>query len=308
MQNINERLSGVCPILPTPFCEDDTIDCGSLEREVNFLLDSGVSGIALFGNASEAFALTAAEKQQIAELVVRVNNGLVPLVFGAGGTGIEPAIDSAQWAYKNGADVLMMMPPYMIKPDAQRIYDYYAAVAKAVPLPIMIQDAPGACGVNIPIDTIVRLVNDYDNIRFVKAEAPPTFQKAKKIIEATGGKVTVFGGLNATFFYEELCSGVVGTMPAGEFPDVLVRVYELYTSGRHEQAREEFYRYLPFIRLGSVPGGMAMAVHKEVLVKGGIFRTAKVRNPYVPASPELLELVWQALETRPLKALEYAKA
>ncbi len=100
MQNINERLSGVCPILPTPFCEDDTIDCGSLEREVNFLLDSGVSGIALFGNASEAFALTAAEKQQIAELVVRVNNGRVPLVFGAGGTGIEPAIDSAQWAYK----------------------------------------------------------------------------------------------------------------------------------------------------------------------------------------------------------------
>ena len=77
--------------LPTPFCEDDTIDCGSLEREVNFLLDSGVSGIALFGNASEAFALTAAEKQQIAELVVRVNNGRVPLVFGAGGTGIEPA-------------------------------------------------------------------------------------------------------------------------------------------------------------------------------------------------------------------------
>ena len=32
-------------------------------------------------------------------------------------------------------------------------------------------------------------MNDYDNIRFVKAEAPPTFQKAKKIIEATGGKV-----------------------------------------------------------------------------------------------------------------------
>ena len=89
----------------------------------------------------------------------------------------------------------------------------------------MIQDAPGACGVNIPIDTIVRLVNDYDNIRFVKAEAPPTFQKAKKIIEATGGKVTVFGGLNATFFYEELCSGVVGTMPAGEFPDVSLSGY-----------------------------------------------------------------------------------
>lgn len=307
MQGTNNRLSGVCPILPTPFTEDDVLDIESLKREVNFLLATGVSGIALFGNASEAFALTTAEKQQIAELVVKENNGRVPLVFGAGGTGIEPAVDSALWAQKMGADILMMMPPYMIKPDPQRIYDYYAAIAKAVSIPIMIQDAPGACGVAIPVDVIVRLVDEYDNIQYVKAEAPPTFVKAKKIIEATKGKATVFGGLNATFFYEELCSGIVGTMPAGEFPDVLIKVYNLYTEGKCVEARETFYRYLPFIRLGSVPGGMAMAVHKEVLVKGGIFTSSKVRNPYVPASAELIDLVNQVLEERPLFALEYMK-
>ena len=307
MQEKDKRLSGICPILPTPFTEDDVLDTESLKREVNFLLEAGVSGIALFGNASEAFALTSAEKQQIAEIVFEENRGRVPLVFGAGGTGIEPAIDSARWAQEMGADVLMMMPPYMIKPDKQRIYDFYSAIAGAVSIPIMIQDAPGACGVTIPVDIIARLADEFENIQYVKAEAPPTFLKAKKIIEATKGKVTVFGGLNGTFFYEELCSGIVGTMPAGEFPDVLIRVYKLFNEGKKADARELFYRYLPFIRLGSVPGGMAMAVHKEVLVKGGIFSSAKVRNPYIPAAAELIELVDQVLEERPLFALEYMK-
>ena len=121
MQNINERLSGVCPILPTPFCEDDTIDCGSLEREVNFLLDSGVSGIALFGNASEAFALTAAEKQQIAELVVRVNNGRVPLVFGAGG---QFGLSTAAGLFKSVISCTLVIVSYRVayKTSGYRVF------------------------------------------------------------------------------------------------------------------------------------------------------------------------------------------
>lgn len=301
---MDRRLCGVCPILPTPFDENNKVDTESLKCEVNFLIDSGVSGIALFGNASEAFALTQTEKQLIADIVVAENNNRVPLVFGAGGTSTEVAIDSCTWAENNGADVLMIMPPYMIKPDAQRIYEFYAGIAEHSGIPIMIQDAPGACGVTIAIDTIVRLVNEYDNICYVKAEAPPTFQKAKKLVDALGDKVTVFGGLNATFFYEELCMGVAGTMPAGEFPDVLVAVYNLFTAGKKKDAREMFYNYLPFIRLGSLPGGMAMAVHKEILKAGGIFRTSKVRGPYVPANQELIDLVFEALDGKPLAALE----
>ena len=300
-------INGVCPILPTPFDDNNVVDVLSLKREVQFLLASGVSGIALFGNASEAFALTSAEKQIIADTVRDVNANRVPLVFGAGGTSTEVALDSCNWAEKNGADVLMIMPPYMIKPDAQRIYEFYAGIAQKVQTPIMIQDAPGACGVAIPLDIIVKLVNEFDIIRYVKAEAPPTFQKAKKIIDACGEKVTVFGGLNATFFYEELCMGVKGTMPAGEFPDVLKRIYDLFITGNKEAAKEEFYKYLPFIRLGSVPGGMAMSVHKEILKAGGIFQTSNVRGPYIPASDELKELLFDAVKNMELKALSWNK-
>lgn len=299
-----EKLTGVCPILPTPFDEDGKLDELSLIKVVHFLLDAGVKGIALFGNASEAFALTTTEKQRISDIVRRENNGQVPLIYGAGGTAIEPALDSCLWAQENGADMLMIMPPHMIKPDAQRIYEFYATLAAAVSIPIMIQDAPGACGVNIPVNTIIRLVNECENIKYIKAEAPPTFLKAKEIVEAVKGKATVFGGLNGANFYEELCVGVMGTMPAGEFPEVLIRVYDRFMAGDRKGAQEEFYKYLPFMRLGSTPGGMAMAIHKEVLKRGGIFSTNKVRNPYIQANETMLMLLDEFLKDRPLLALE----
>jgi len=300
---MKNRLQGVCPILPTPFKEDGSVDVQGLRNEVNFMIKAGVTGIALFGNASEAFALSSREKQLIADTVVEENNGRVPLVFGAGGTGIEPALESCLWACKNGADVLMIMPPHMIKPDAQRIYEFYAAIAQTVDKPIMIQDAPNACGVAVPVDVMIRLANEYELVQYVKAEAPPTFRKAKQIVDAAGDKLTVFGGLNATFFYEELCVGVVGTMPAGEFPDVVVRVYDLFMAGKKAEAKAEFYKYLPFIRLGSIPGGMAMAVHKEILKRGGIIETNKVRNPFIQADAALIDLVTDALDGLELLAL-----
>ena len=304
---MNEKtLRGVCPILPTPFLEDGSIDVQGLRNEVNFMIKAGVSGIALFGNASEAFALCGSEKQLIADVVREENRNRVPLVFGAGGTGIAPALESCRWAIANGADMLMIMPPHMIKPDAKRIYEFYAALAQEVTVPIMIQDAPNACGVAVPVDVMVRLANEYETIRYVKEEAPPTFMKAKQIVQAAGEKLTVFGGLNAASFYEELCVGVVGTMPAGEFPDVAVRIYDLFMAGKKAEAKAEFSRALPFMRLGTTPGGMAMAVHKEILKKGGIISTSIVRNPFVPADPTLLELVEDAADGLGLLALSGA--
>ncbi len=305
MSAMKKRLSGVCPILPTPFDAENQVDVESLKRVVQFLLESRVSGIALFGNASEAFALTQEEKEQIAGVVVEENAGRVPLVFGAGGTSTETAISSCHWAESAGADVLMVMPPYMIKPDAKRIYEYYAGIAANVHTPVMIQDAPGACGVSIDINTIVKLASEFEMIQYVKSEAPPTFQKAKAVIDASEGRFTVFGGMNAAFFYEELCAGVVGTMPAGEFPDVLVKIYDLFCEGRREEAKEVFYHYLAFIRLGNIPGGIAMAVHKEVLRMGGIFTTAKVRGPYIPANDFLKELIADCVDGLDLKALQW---
>ena len=161
MSGMKKQLTGVCPILPTPFDENNRVDELSLRRVIRFMLDCGVDGIALFGNASEAFALTQEEKELIAGIAVEETGGRVPLVFGAGGTSMETAVCSCKWAESAGADVLMIMPPYMIKPDAARVYEYYAGIASQIHTPIMIQDAPGASGVSLDVGTVVRLAEEY---------------------------------------------------------------------------------------------------------------------------------------------------
>lgn len=303
----SELIKGICPILPTPFYDDGKVDYDSLRNVIKFMLKAKVTGIALFGNASEAFALTQEEKSKIAEVTVDEVKGQVPIVFGSGGTGLECAVENSLWAQEHGADVLMIMPPHMIKPDNERLYDYFAAIAKAVNIPIMLQDAPIACGVPIPVDTIARLFREFDNIQYVKEEAPPTFLKMQKILEATNNEIVVIGGLNGASFYEEMCYGSAGSMPAGEFPDVLIRIYDLFVAGNIDAAREEYRKYLPFMKMGTTPGGVAMSLHKAVLKRGGVIKSDRVRNPYIQADEKLIELMFDSLTGLELLALKWNK-
>lgn len=59
------RIQGLVPVLATPFTPDRALDIDGLRRLVEFELTSGVDGVALFGMASEGFALTAAERGRI---------------------------------------------------------------------------------------------------------------------------------------------------------------------------------------------------------------------------------------------------
>lgn len=286
MSTSKVTLEGVYPILATPFTDTGEVDEASLRELVRFLLHAKVNGIALFGNASEMYTLLDRERELIADIVKDEVKGRVPLVFGSGHTGLEGAVQLSKWAQKAGADALMVLPPYMVKPDGKRMVEYFAAIAKAVDLPIMLQDAPIASGIAIPVATMVKLAKEFDNIAYVKVEAPPTTVKITEVIEQSEGRLAVFGGLNGNYYYEELCRGAVGTMPACEFPDVCVNIYEQFRAGNKDAARALFYQYLPFIRIGTIPG-FAMAVHKEVLKAGGVIRSAHVRNPNAPIDETL---------------------
>ncbi|WNQ14106.1 dihydrodipicolinate synthase family protein [Paenibacillus aurantius] len=294
MSTSQVTLEGVYPILATPFTDRGEVDEESLRELVRFQLQAKVNGIALFGNASEMYTLLEREREVIAAIVTDEVKGRVPLVFGSGHTGLEGAVQLSKWAQKAGADALMVLPPYMVKPDGKRMIEYFSAIAKAVDIPIMLQDAPVASGVSIPVSTMAKLAKECENISYVKVEAPPTTVKITEVLEQSEGRLTVFGGLNGMYYYEELCRGAAGTMPACEFPDVCVEIYRRFVSGDRESARALFYQYLPFIRIGTV-AGFAMSVHKEVLKEGGVIQSAYVRNPNAPIDNILRKEVLETL-------------
>jgi 2-keto-3-deoxy-L-arabinonate dehydratase len=268
--------TGLIPVLATPFHPSGELDTESLQRLVDFQVSAGVDGIAVFGFASEGFALTSAERVQILKTVVR--SGL-PVVAGVGATAVREAVEQTRLAASHGASAAMVLPPYMVKPSQSQLVDFYGEVASAGGLPVMVQDAPGPTGVNMPVALIAEL-SKLDGVVSVKVETQPTAPKVGAVVAATADDFLVLGGQNALFVLEEYARGAVGTMPACEFPDLLAPV--LRTA-----SREAFNRLLPLIRFGLQPG-IAWSIHKHVLVRRGIIASATVRSPAADADPTTL--------------------
>ncbi len=271
---------GLFPILATPFDSGGALDITSLRRLVEFQMSCGVAGVATFGLASEGFALTADERDSILDAIVEVTGRSLPLVAGVAATSTVTAVEQGLRTAERGADLLMVMPPFMVKPSGAQLVDFYGEVASAVGIPVMVQDAPASTGVNMPADLIGRL-STVEGVNSVKVEAPPTAPKVSAVCALVGPEFAVFGGQNAQFVLDEYLRGAVGTMPACEFSDVLQPILCDLQAGREEEARTAFTRLLPLLLYG-LQTGLAWAIHKEVLVRRGLIETAVVRAPAQP--------------------------
>ena len=294
-------LRGLMPILATPFDESGALDRVGLRRLVEFELAAGVDGVAVFGMASEGFALGAEDRRTILADVTEVVSGQIPVIAGVNGTSTVTSIEQAREAEAGGATALMVLPPFMVKPPGGTLVEFYSDVAAATSLHVMVQDAPGVTGVVIPAGVIAEL-SRVEGIDSVKVEAPPTAAKVGAVVAAVDESFAVIGGANAQFALEEYARGAVGTMPACEFSDLLAPILRDFEAGRRDDARAAFREILPLILIGLQPG-LAWAVHKEILVARGIIANARVRYPASPLDAGSRDAVATVLRELPLPAV-----
>lgn len=274
----NHGHQGIYPIVLTPFNDDYEIDERSQLALVNYLIDCGVHGLAIFGNASEGYALSEGEKARLMPLIIREVAGRVPVFVSTGHTGTHVAVQLSKAAEEAGADGLMILPPYFMKPSAADLIGYYQAISAAVSIPIMIQDAPLLTGVNIGAGQMAQLARECANVRLTKVEAPPTSLKVTEVRNACADSLVIFGGLNGHFFLEELQRGARGTMPGSDMMPMFVEVWDHYEAGRFDAARATFNRYLPLIRFELQPG-LGVSAMKHNLQQLGVISRTIVRPP-----------------------------
>jgi 4-hydroxy-tetrahydrodipicolinate synthase len=87
---------------------------------------------------------------------------------------------------------------------------------------------------------------------------------------------------------EELRHGAHGTMTGFAFPDILVKIYQKFSSGDIDGATEVFYRYCPLIRFENQPM-INLALRKHIYQLHGAISSAQVRAPYMPVDEDTLE-------------------
>lgn len=273
-----KTLRGIIPIVNTTFHEDGSLDLESQGRLIRHLLSQRVHGVALFGNASEGYTLTQEERDRVLKLVLEEVSGEIPVIVSTGHTGTYPAVELSRAAAAAGADALMILPPYLLKPDAQGVYDYFAEISKAARIPIMVQDAPLMTQVNMASPLLARMARELEFVTYAKIEAPPTTLKVTELLSLAKDNIVAFGGLNGNFLLEELDRGAVGTMPGSDLCAEFLRIWNLYHEDKRAEAREEFRRLLPTIRYELQPG-LGVSAMKTNLVAEGVIASNTVRSP-----------------------------
>jgi 4-hydroxy-tetrahydrodipicolinate synthase len=151
-------------------------------------------------------------------------------------------------------------------------------VARAIQIPIVLQDEPATTGVLMPASLIVQLARAVERIPYVKLEEPPTPVKVSQIRRLGGEGLVIFGGLGGQYFLEELLRGAVGTMTGFAYPEILVAIEAKVRASKTKEAALLFHRYLPLIRYEG-QSGIGLAIRKEILRWRGAIRCAAIRMP-----------------------------
>jgi 4-hydroxy-tetrahydrodipicolinate synthase len=157
---------GSITALVTPF-RDGAVDFEAFEAFVDWQISEGTHGLVPVGTTGESPTLSHDEHKRVVESCIRVANGRVPVIAGAGSNNTAEAIDLAQFAEKAGANALLVVTPYYNKPNQEGLYQHFKAINDAVGLPIFIYNIPGRSVIDMSVETMARL-NELKNIIGVK--------------------------------------------------------------------------------------------------------------------------------------------
>lgn len=270
---------GVFSVLPTPFDQAGDLDLDSLGRVVELYLRAGARGLVVLGVTSEAARLTDSERLQVMEKALASVNGRVPLVVGASADGLRRAIEYGRLARQAGAAAVLVSPPRLARPTAEGVVRFYAELAEAIEIPIVVQDYPPVSGFVMEPALLARIAAEVPRVVAIKLEDPPTPWKVARIRECAAGQpVRILGGLGGVFLLEELEAGADGSMTGFAYPEILVRVVELWERAQQAEAAEWFYRFVPLLRF-EFQEGLGVALRKEILRRRGALAHATIRAP-----------------------------
>ncbi len=291
------QFSGVMPAITTQFNVDLSVDHGAVTSNVQWLVQAGCTGIVPCGSLGESATLSFDEKVALIATCVRAVD--VPVIPGIAALSTHEAIQLAQAAKAQGAQGLMVLPPYVYSSDWREMKAHMTAVIRATDLPCIVYNNPVAYKTDFKPEQIVELVQENSNVRAVK-ESSTDVRRITAIKALLGNEVALGVGVDDCLV-EGVAAGaqfwIAGLVDA--FPHESVRLFELARAGKWAEATELYNWFLPLLRMDTVPKFVQLI--KLVQEKVGVGHR-RVRPPRLElVGDELAEaerVISQALASR----------
>ncbi len=270
MGNVRADLRGIIPIVYTPFDAEGRIDEEDLERLVEYLIASGVHGLAACGGASETHKMPVAERIWLAERTSHFARERVPVIVGTSATNTAESIELSQHAERIGASAVFLTPPLFGAVTMATLTHHFGAVANAISIPVMVQDAL----VSVSPPQVAELARLFSNVSYVKEEALRESGHRITEIRQRSPELKILSG--GSYLLDDLARGAQGAIPGSIGVGDLCVAYNRFVAGDLSGAREAFNHFTP---LSFWRQQTPLVAAKEVLRRIGVFKAAYLREP-----------------------------
>ncbi|NJE08749.1 4-hydroxy-tetrahydrodipicolinate synthase [Thermococcus sp. M39] len=219
----------------TPFDDDEEINEEALRELIHYFENAKVSGFVTLGSNGEFPYLSFEEKMRVLKIVCEETN--LPVIAGVTENSTRETIRLAKEAWNLGVDALLIAPPYYFKPNEKELFAHYSAIAQSVEAPILIYNVPKFTGINIPIEVIERLVDEYSNIVGIK-DSSGSIGRISELIRRLGKDMSILAG-TADLIYPALALGAHGAViaVANVAPRLCVELYTAFLEKKYDRAK-----------------------------------------------------------------------
>jgi 4-hydroxy-tetrahydrodipicolinate synthase len=278
MAKVHEfRLSGIIPIIPTPFDEEEQVDWPSLRRLVDFACAADACALCLPAYASEFYKLSERERLRLAAEAVQQTAGRIPVFAQVNFSSVTQAVETAREAQEAGGSAIAASVPRMFAFSEPDLFLYFDRLLSAIDIPLLVQDF-NPSGPTVSMAFVSELHRAHSHFRWIKLEEPMMSAKVSAIIEATNGEVGVLEGWGGMYMLDLIPAGICGVMPGLAVSDLLAQAFQLATEGDMVGAYRIHKAVLPQIVFSLQHMELFHHAEKRLLVARGILQEAVVRQ------------------------------
>lgn len=265
--------------------QNGQVDHASLQDLVERQIAEGINGLVAVGTTGESPTLSHTEHRDVVLAVAATAAGRVPVLAGAGSNSTEEAVSlTREIDGDEGVTGTLHVAPYYNKPSQEGLFRHFSAIAKVTEKPIILYSIPGRCGIEIEVETCLRLYEAHPHICGIK-EAGGTPERVSALRQELGDDYLILSGDDSQTLPFIACgaTGVISVASNLVVPD-LVAMVDAALKGERVRAGALHHRYYAlfktlFIEPNPVP--VKIALHRA-----GIIASPEVRLPLCEMSPQ----------------------
>jgi len=228
---------GTFTALVTPF-RSGAVDLDALGKLVEQQIAAGITGVVAVGTTGESPTLSHDERLSVIRNCVEVAKGRCLVLAGTGSYSTRDAIEASKQAQAIGVDGLLIVAPYYNKPSQEGLFQHFSTIAQTTSLPIMLYNIPGRCGVDIGVETVVRLAGSCRNIVSIK-EASGSVDRVSELRTRLDKAFTILSGDDSlTLPFMSVGAAGVVSVASNLIPEEVGALVRAYQKGDVQRAAE----------------------------------------------------------------------